>query len=484
MREGQRAGLAAPMVRRTGDILIAVGRFGLLGAIVIGPAAYGLTREDTVTFFNQWMAVTFGAWCLGLCLRARMPRVPIAAWLAITGIIGVGAFTTAAGALDEWLSVTMSNYPPFLEEVAIYGAFDYEAALSAMARTLALLGAFTIATDIFSEKSWTRAVLLAMAGSAIGLVGFYFLQQTVGGPFQLRSHLPGFAPLHFATYRYWGNAASFLNLSWPLLAVCTVHTIALRSMGIATFWLAAFFMVFGAVFFNASKAGHILAPIGILLFCGILLAHAVRNRAFRRLHIPLSIWLGAGIPAVTIVVAAAAAIPFDRWEYLMERGVFEHGRAQAYPYFLSMIPDAGWAGLGPGSFATSYLAYVEDPVVRKIPFWVAHQDYIQTLVEWGYLGTFCWGVLLGWPVVRLLRQSLERTSERDGDAAFLVYQFQDHLKHFWKALPSSNSPILAAGGVTAICVTGLHAGVDFPMQIPSLQLFFLLWVALGWRKVA
>jgi hypothetical protein len=31
-------------------------------------------------------------------------------------------------------------------------------------------------------------------------------------------------------------------------------------------------------------------------------------------------------------------------------------------------------------------------------------------------------------------------------------------------------------------LTAIHAAFDFPMQIPSLGLYFLIWTALGWSQ--
>ncbi len=47
-------------------------------------------------------------------------------------------------------------------------------------------------------------------------------------------------------------------------------------------------------------------------------------------------------------------------------------------------------------------------------------------------------------------------------------------------MPSPHEPCLAAGALCAVLLTALHALVDFPMQIASLQLYFLTLLALGW----
>jgi hypothetical protein len=47
-------------------------------------------------------------------------------------------------------------------------------------------------------------------------------------------------------------------------------------------------------------------------------------------------------------------------------------------------------------------------------------------------------------------------------------------------MPSPREPCIAAGAFCAVILTALHAFVDFPMQIASLQFYFLTLLALGW----
>ncbi|HEY9715625.1 MAG TPA: hypothetical protein V6C72_19280, partial [Chroococcales cyanobacterium] len=53
-------------------------------------------------------------------------------------------------------------------------------------------------------------------------------------------------------------------------------------------------------------------------------------------------------------------------------------------------------------------------------------------------------------------------------------------KTFFAAMPSPREPCIAAGAFCAVVLTALHAFVDFPMQIASLQFYFLTLLALGW----
>src|SRR4029077_16458182 len=58
------------------------------------------------------------------------------------------------------------------------------------------------------------------------------------------------------------------------------------------------------------------------------------------------------------------------------------------------VPDAGMLGFGPGCFQVMfphYTAYLGD---RIEGIWrYLHADYLQTLLEWGILGSALWAVI-------------------------------------------------------------------------------------------
>jgi O-antigen ligase len=156
-------------------------------------------------------------------------------------------------------------------------------------------------------------------------------------------------------------------------------------------------------------------------------------------------------------------------------------RANVYPKFAQMALERPSTGFGPGTFPAFGDSYLEgEPILRYQHFEAAHQDYLQTVIEWGWVGTFFWALLLVPPLVFLLRAALR--SPRSAKRTFEGYRigWADHLGAFLKGVPDSSDPCIAAAGATAFLLTALHALVDFPMQIASIQLYFLTIAALGW----
>jgi O-antigen ligase len=124
---------------------------------------------------------------------------------------------------------------------------------------------------------------------------------------------------------------------------------------------------------------------------------------------------------------------------------------------LRMLPDAGWHGFGPGTFALVFPHYTGQDASLIPGIWrYAHNDYLQTLLEWGWMGAILWAIVLFGALAQLVHYWRKR---RDLSTSDRVLCFMT---------------MLALSGVAA------HAMVDFPFQIMSLQLYAGVCVGFGW----
>jgi hypothetical protein len=470
------------MRNRLGSILVTLARTSFLLHVAGAAVVYGLTREEGIRLFQWTMGSTLALWLLGCAVQMRTPRTGFLPAAIVVAILVFGWGTTGLGFLSPE-NVDYDVHPQWLSDLAFQLApFDLDLSWAAMLRTTVLLGAFLMALDLLGSAQWTRALLVTVGLTACGMVGFFYLQKTGMPGFQLKAQ-DGGTSLSFATYRYWGNGASFLNLFWPVLAGIALHTGLSKGRG-WSLWMAAALLVFSALYVNLSKAGQALGLVGLL---ALAVLSGVRLR--RRRHstpIRWSVVLAAAVPIVTLLVILPFAMPWDRWNNMLASGVENNGRTLAYQYFVKLIPDAGWFGFGPGTFREVYWGFFQDvPVFRSTPFWVAHQDYIQTLVEWGYLGSLLWAAILVPATILLLVSAVGSRRGSDSEEPEMdpyLFGWKTWLQSFFAALPSAQSPWLQTGAFTAVLLTALHAAVDFPMQIESLQFYFLIWIALGWRN--
>ena len=86
-----------------------------------------------------------------------------------------------------------------------------------------------------------------------------------------------------------------------------------------------------------------------------------------------------------------------------------------------------------------------------------HEDYLQTLMEWGWIGSAFWALLFFGSI-----GVAARTLRRRGDDSPL----------------SGRQRLFLTGAVLALGGVALHALVDFPLQIASLQLYVAMYVGI------
>ena len=189
---------------------------------------------------------------------------------------------------------------------------------------------------------------------------------------------------------------------------------------------------------------------------------------------PFSTWL-AGLPRKTLLALAVGMIcliaaatfvsskvtyeaAFVRMTEGNEVTASVDGRAEAYQQYVNALPDVGFFGVGPGLFQIAF-PYQNTPLrhVHSGLREYAHEDYLQTVIEWGWMGSIWWFLLGAVGLIRAVRSY--------GRRELFTSRADRHL-------------VLAA--ILGVLATLLQALVDFPLQVVSLRLFFLLLLALCW----
>jgi O-antigen ligase len=444
---------------------------------VYAAAAYGLTREKQTCTFGYALLSAFSLWMLGYLMQGKLPRTGLWPWILTFLILGFGWFITGLGWLDDFMDGALPSWlPRFASSLIDYATYDTESSILAMLRTSALLGGMLMAIDFWQVPNRARGLVLVTILSSFGMVMLFFLQRIVGPPFILMSQ-DGSQPLAFATYRYHGNAAAYLNLCWPISAAVAIFAAIRQSKG-WPFWFLPLAVTLIATFLNVSKAGNVLAPVGILILLLTLIPYFSREIKRSKRRIRKSRILVALVPIVILAASVPFALPWKRWESI---DIAKKGRATAYAELVKMVPDAGFTGFGPGTFSTYSLVYTnKNPSLRHLWYNMAHQDYLQTIIEWGYVGTVLWALLLFPPVIFLFKAARRNFSRRSHEFEGYRINISDHVAAFFETIPTARDGCLGAGAFTAVILTTIHSTFDFPMQIASLQFYFLILLALGW----
>lgn len=146
----------------------------------------------------------------------------------------------------------------------------------------------------------------------------------------------------------------------------------------------------------------------------------------------------------------------NSWGELVSDGGSLRARLLAYSAALHIIPDSGLFGTGPGTFRMVFPFYTGPLGAQISGVWYhAHQDYLQTMIEWGLVGAAAWGVV----VLGGFRRAIIR------------------VRH---AVKRNANEYSASCSILAMLLVLLHAFVDFPFQIPAIQLLIMIYLAVFW----
>jgi hypothetical protein len=355
------------------------------------------------------------------------------------------------------LFVPLRNFVPFLT-----GSVDYANSAAWMLRGALVLGTILFVCDLSQSSRWLLRLwyVISLIGGSIAFLGL--LQKATGA--QMIFWQPPPPPEYgvttfFATYFYHGNAGAFLNLVWPLSAGLVIRAFTSRSQpGLRAVWTIVFIITIGGVVANTSRMAQVVALV-LLIIIGLRFGPGL----LRRLPgAQKSVAIAGALAFILAVIALAQAThleqPLTRWQSVSEQ-IPADARWQASRVALGALPGAGFFGFGPGTFRVVFPGYNIGSGHAVPGSWrFLHEDYLQTLLEWGWLGSSLWALLFfGGIAVGIL--SYKRYATRDWIPRRRVMQ------------PLAT---LALAGVA------MHALVDFPFQIESIQLYVATYLGVCW----
>lgn len=436
----------SPMLR----IFTDAPRWLLLLSLVYAPWAFGCTRAWTIEVLNGLLAAALLLWLLGCALRRVLPPVqPVCAMcVAFLLLQGWGMTLNAHWLFDP-------DYSRFVPVVAPWpagpGTVDRAASVAMLWRVSALLGVICLVGEMAIQAIWRRRIwwTVTLSGTSVVLLGL--VQKVVGAPLLPFEGVKA-GSLYFATFYYHGNAGAFINLVLPL-AVGLAALASRKSAAAHRLLVPCAVICMAGVFTNTSRAA---AGVSALLLCilAVWLARASRwdFRALSRRAVLLYVALALLILGIIVL----AVLPAERWARLPGQINADNPRWVSLKILLRMVPDAGAWGLGPGTFHLTFPHYTRELGTAIRGIWrFAHQDYLQTVIEWGWVGSGAWAVLFFGGLIRCFRSS--------------------------RRVRSADRALLFTSGL-ALTGVALHAWVDFPLQIASLQLYVAVYLGLGWSS--
>lgn len=362
---------------------------------------------------------------------------------------------------DFSVFVPLPNFAP-----PVAGSVDYTISAAWMVRGALLLGTILFVSDL-SQSNRCLLRLWYVIGVAGGSIAFLGLLQKATG-----AQMIFWQPPHpneslrvstfFATYYYHSNAGAFLNLVWPLSAGLVIRAFSSRRhSSMRAIWVIILIVTVAGVLANTSRTAQVIALL-LMLMISVQFGPAIlRTLSGGQKSVAI-----AGVLAIVLALVALAQSthleqPLKRWQSEGQR-IASDARWRACRVAMSALPDVGFFGFGPGTFRVVFPTYNIGSANEAPGTWrFLHEDYFQTLLEWGWLGSSLWGLLFfGGITVGIV--SHNKRSRRDWTPRRRVLQ-----------------PLV----IIALIGAAVHALVDFPVQIESIQLYVATYLGLCWGSV-
>jgi hypothetical protein len=428
-----------------------------LGTLVIAPWLYGGTTAWSIELIDGLLGVALGLWIISLLLERRWPLVPRGLVMIVASILiqGWWMVVNAHAVYDSRFGIfapvdsTLPN---------VMGSKDYVLSFAWMLRATALLGVVCLVAEMAQRPIWLLRLWYALAISGGSIALFGLLQKATGAKMIFwQAAEPGAPKTFFASYYYHANAGAFLNLVLPIVAGLALWTVARRAGQFRrTLWATTLLLLVIAVMSNTSRMAQ---AVGLFIFVALAAAvvrptaRIVARAEKRQLLIGLFV-----VVLVAIAIAQAAHLdkPLERWQHLAEQLPVDERWAANRAAF-SAIGDAGAFGFGPAAFRAIFPHYQAASTSNLQGTWrFLHDDYLQTILEWGWIGS----VLV---------------------AALFFGGIGLALRNYFRAEGWSNRQrILLLCAVLALIGVAIHALVDFPLQILSIQLLAATYLGVCW----
>ena len=403
------------------------GILGLVLAIMIlGPLALGAVHSLTFAILQALTLGVIGLWAIRLWL-APHPRLlwPPVCWAVL-------AFTLYA--LGRYLTADV-EYVARLEflRVLVYAAL-FLAILNNLHRQETIqIVTFTL-------------LFLAMA------ISFYAIYQFLKGSNRVWVFTKPYPHRGSGTYINPNHLAGFLEMLLPLGLAYTLTARLKPVMRVVLGYVSL--ALLAGIGVTVSKGGWIATGLALVLLFGVLLLR-------RNYRLPALLLLALLVGACVFFFPKSAFFQMRLKQMFTQKGnINDELRYSVWQPALRMWQDHFWWGVGPGLFNTRFRAYRPEGIQMSPDY--AHNDYLNTLADWGLVGTvlvlsawllLAWGVRKTWSAVRLSSGDLGGKS-------------------------GSNKFAFVFGASVGLLAILLHSVVDFNMHIPANAILAVALMAL------
>jgi hypothetical protein len=434
-------------------------RWIFFAALIYAPWAYGGTTSASIQIIDWLLLAAITLWIVELVVNGRRPSLPRFLLFLAVALIGIGGWMVLNARSiydsDFHTFVPLRNFAPYLA-----GSVDYAISAAWIVRGALLLGATLFVADLSQSNRWLLRLWYTI-GFVAGSIAFFGLLQKATGARMIFWQPAGLyaSQTFFATYYYHANAGAFLNLVWPLTAGLALRAFTTRCHpAMRAIWISIFVLTVAGVLANTSRMAQFIALLLAIAICLQFGPALLRKLSRTKKNAILVGAIAILLPVFALGWASHLEQPLNRWQTLSQT-VPNDARWLASRVAISALPDVGFFGFGPGTFRVVFPLYNSVAINRAPGAWrFLHEDYLQTALEWGWVGSGLWAVLFC------------------GGIVIAIFSYRKHAARAW----TPRRRLLQPFAIIALVGVALHALIDFPLQIASIQLYVATYLGLCW----
>jgi O-Antigen ligase len=466
----------------TFDFLRRASRWLFFAALVVAPWFYGGTTAVSIVVINWVLGASLLLWVIELFVNRRLPKFPKSLFFVIATLLIVGAWMTinARSIYDAEFGVfsAIANIVPRAP-----GSVDYPISLAWMIRGALLLMSILFVVDLSqSERGLIQLwQVMALTAGSIALLGL-LQKATNAEAIFWETPVYGYGKTFFASYYYHANAGAFLNLTLPFTTGLAVRTFGTPSSQLTrSLWLLMFLLNLAAIASNTSRGAQLVAGIILIGILWVLMPRVFRGLSRGEKNVALG-----GAAAILLVLYAIGQAshleqPLAHWK--QNEVISQDARWLAAQTAIKALPKAGLFGYGPGTFRVVFPRLNADAnnLAGTGTWRFLHEDYLQTVIEWGWAGSALWALLFVGGIaaasvsLRKQRSLRRRRESENAQRSTLNVQRSTDMREW-----SRRRRLILPLAIIALIGVALHAIADFPLQIESVQLYVATCLGICW----
>lgn len=411
-------------------------------------------RAETAVFvllllWLLWLPLPFGSvegWARAIVHAGAFGLV---VWLGVWTLLGRARPTINAGAAVGFGVVALGALqllpvaPPSLQTVDAFYTRQATVHLTAM------VGLFLVSANLFAAEKfgvWLVRALAAWGGVfALYAVMQHFIGQGSYAAFRKLLATP------FGTFVNRNHYAGYIEMLAPLAVALALQRRRGTDDDVRWLYVVAAVVMLLSLALCASRGGWIAGTAGVI--CAAAAAARTQRRLRRAatgglLLIPLGVVVGVWWMGVEPLVSRLQ--PTENLPATAD----QVARNVIWKNALTLVRERPLTGSGLGTFQIAYTRVDTANGVNRVE--QAHNDYLQLLVETGYVGFTLGVVWAAW--------------------------FLRRVRRLWRSAAAGDDPErrLARIGAVGGCVASLvHGFFDFNWQIPSNAAYFVVLAALA-----